>query len=125
MHERCRTAVTSASFTPLATFRLQSFSTAAFLSVDVDITFHHIKSQFSMLISALLSVVWRCSQISLLVAYLSVGSHNVQPSTAINHNKQQQQAQVAKPQGRQSHPITLYNSALAFFRIFFSRLIMF
>ena len=61
MHERCRTAVTSASFTPLATFRLQSFSTAAFLSVDVDITFHHITSQFSALALALLGVARRCS----------------------------------------------------------------
>jgi len=49
----------------------------------------------SALVSALLGVA------------RSVGNHNVQPSTTINHNKQQQQAQVAKPWGRQSHPITL------------------
>jgi hypothetical protein len=76
----CKTAAISASFTPPATFRFQSLPAVAFLGIDVDITFHHITSQFSALASALLGVIWCCSQISVLLANLgvarSVDSHN-------------------------------------------------
>jgi hypothetical protein len=67
----CKTAAISASFTPPATFRFQPLPAVAFLGIDVDITFHHITSQFSALASALLGVVWCCSQISALLAALA------------------------------------------------------
>jgi hypothetical protein len=88
----CKTAAISASFTPPATFRFQPLPAVAFLGIDVDITFHHITSQFSALASALLA--------DLGVAR-SVGSHNVQQL------QQAQMTQMAKPWGRQSHPITI------------------
>jgi hypothetical protein len=67
----CKTAAISASFTPPATFRLQPLPAVAFLGIDVNITFHHITSQFSALASALLGFVRRCSQISALLATLA------------------------------------------------------
>jgi len=60
----------------------------------VDITFHHIPSQLSALALALLAV-------SLARRFRSVDSHNVQQP------QQAQVAQVAKPQGGQSRPITV------------------
>ena len=64
----CRTAAISVSFTPLLTFRFQSLSVIAIHSIDVDITFHYVTSQFSafsltLTDSALLSISWHCSQI--------------------------------------------------------------
>jgi hypothetical protein len=53
----CKTAAISTSFTPLSTFCFQSLSAIAFLNINVDITFHHITSQFSALTSALLAAL--------------------------------------------------------------------
>ena len=78
--------------TPLIAFRLQPLSIVAFLSVDVDITFHYITSQFSALTLALLGVARRCSQVSLLLAGLGVDSHRNarrwQPQQAAIHSRQ-------------------------------------
>ena len=113
----CRTAAISAPFTPLSTFRFQPLPAVVFLAIDVDITFHYITSQFSAFSSALvgsvlLSVPWRCrcSQISTFTNLTITRRHCSQVSQrwqphAVIHGYQQ--AQVAKPWGRRSHPITL------------------
>src|SRR5436853_2218718 len=62
----------SAPFTPPAAFRLQPLPAVATHSIDVDITFQYVTSQFSALAgSALLGVPWRFSAISMLT-YLDV-----------------------------------------------------
>ena len=109
----CRTAAISAPFTPLSTFRFQPLPAVATHAIDVDITFHYVTSQFSALAgSALLGVPWRCLAMSMLAnldvhrsQHCSQVSQRWQPHAAIHGN---QQAQVAKPWGRQSHPITIY-----------------
>ena len=90
----------------LVRHRFQPLPTVANHGVDVDITFHHVTSQFptstgSALALALLAglgVAWRsrCSQISRLAVtpcsrFRSVGSHTVQQV----HQAQVHQAQVA------------------------------
>jgi hypothetical protein len=64
------------------------------------LTSNHISSRHIIILGVGLGVAWRCLQISVLLAYLGVGSHNVQQV------QQVQMAQVAKPRDRQSHPIT-------------------
>src|SRR5437016_12701823 len=116
----CRTAAISAPFTPLSTFRFQPLPAVAFLAIDVDITFHYVTSQFSafgrlgiarrslaLLAGLGVSRRHRCSQIStftdLSVArrHCSQVSQRWQPHATIHGI---QQAQVAKPWGRQSTP---------------------
>jgi hypothetical protein len=116
----CRAVAISVLFTPLSTFRFQPLSAVAFLAIDVDITFHYVTSQFSafgsaLADSALLGVPWRFSAISKLANLDIHRSHHCsqnysqvsqrwQQHAAIHSN---QHAQVVKPWGRQSHPITI------------------
>src|SRR5947207_7994269 len=123
----CRTAAISAPFTPLSTFRFQPLPAVATHGIDVDITFHYVTSQFSafgrlgiarrslaLLAGLGVSRRHRCSQIStftdLSVArrHCSQVSQRWQPHATIHGI---QQAQVAKPWGRQSHPITISYSS--------------
>jgi hypothetical protein len=67
----------------------------------LDITFHHITSQLSALVSALALALLAVSLAGIARRSRSVDSHNVQQL------QQAQVAQVAKPQGGQSHPITV------------------
>ena len=78
----------------------QPWHSSPLTSISHFIMSHHNSRRLAG--SALLGVSWRCSQVS----QVSQVSQCWQPPHAVIHSYQQ--AQVAKPWGRQSHPITIH-----------------